>query len=298
MVVSRIPTATRTLIPTISGKLAVPIDNRTGHYDVWIYQLPGGEVKGRIPGAHQPNLSSDGTRVVVNGEGSGSENVWEYNVDGSGGRDVSGFAVDAHPFYNPDGNSIVLDSDNLFGIGWQIFLRYGLSPDDRRLELKVGKQSVILDSNTPLFPLWDRDHNIIFRGCDYWQLPAGGQTCGIWKKAQNQSPPYAFISDPGAIPTDTKGDKVIYMSRISGNWEVYVTSIGGGGGVNITTNLAEDGLGTISPDGNWVSFVSNRDGRWGVWITSINGDKIQHLEFIEILGWPSEWTYERLSWGP
>jgi hypothetical protein len=297
-VTARTPTPTHTPIPTISGKLAVPIDNRAGYYDVWIYQLPGGEVKGVILGAHQPNLSSDGTKVVVNGEGSGSENVWEYNVDGSGGRDVGGFAVDAHPFYNPDGNSIVLDSYNLFGKGWQIFLRHGLGPGDRRFELTVAKQEVILDPNTPLFPLWDRDHNIIFRGCDYWQLPAGGQTCGIWKKAQNQSPPYAFISDPGAIPTDTKGDKVMYMSHISGNWEVHVTSIDGGEGVNITTSPAEDGLGTISPDGNWVAFVSNRDGRWGVWVTSTNGDKARRLDFIEIPGWPGEWTHERLSWGP
>jgi Tol biopolymer transport system component len=90
------------------------------------------------------------------------------------------------------------------------------------------------------------------------------------------------------------------MSRATGNWDVYVTSINGGGGVNITNNAADDGLGTLSPDGQWVAFVSNRDGRWGVWAAPAGGGTAQRLP-IDIPSWVNEyggWTVERISWGP
>jgi Tol biopolymer transport system component len=89
------------------------------------------------------------------------------------------------------------------------------------------------------------------------------------------------------------------MSQATGNWDVYVTSIGGGSSVNITNNPDDDGLGAISPDGKWVAFVSNRDGRWGVWVVPINGGTAERLP-IDIPGWIGSyggWTVERISWG-
>lgn len=61
---------------------------------IWIffasfYQLPDGNVVGRISRSRQPNFRPDGTALVVNGEGGANENVWEYNVDGSPIRAIS-----------------------------------------------------------------------------------------------------------------------------------------------------------------------------------------------------------------
>jgi TolB protein len=108
-----------------------------------------------------------------------------------------------------------------------------------------------------------------------------------------------LIVGDNAVPTDTQGGNLVYMSQATGNWDVYVTSIGGGSSVNITNNPDDDGLGAISPDGKWVAFVSNRDGRWGVWVVPINGGTAERLP-IDIPGWIGSyggWTVERISWG-
>ncbi|UCC89669.1 MAG: PD40 domain-containing protein, partial [Anaerolineales bacterium] len=306
------PTATPTpQAPPITGKLAVPIDDGIGHYDVVIYQLPDGYVLGKIQRSRQPNFRPDGAALVVNGEGGSNENVWEYNADGSGGRAVSASPGDQHPFYNPDGNSIVYDNPELViaklsGTEWHVFVQYGMNPASTGT---VATDYVLLgdifDGSAPLFPVWAADYGILFRACDYWK-PGGGGGCGIYKADSGmtraggspQSPP-AFIVGDNAVPTDTQGGSLVYMSRSTGNMDVYVTSINGGAGTNITNFPADDGLGTISPDGKWVAFVSNRDGRWGVWVLPIGGGTAQRLP-IDIPGWVSGyggWTHERISWG-
>lgn len=296
--------------PAITGKLAIPIDDRAGHYDVVIYQLPDGEVLGRISRSRQPNFRADGVALVVNGEGGTNENIWEYNADGGGGRAVSASPGDQHPFYNPDGNSIVYDNPELViaklsGTEWHVFVQYGLSPPDTGT---VATDFVLLgdifDGIQPLFPVWASDYSVLIRACNYWQ---DGGRCGIWKADSGmtragggaEARPVFIVGDD-AIPTDTKGGNLTYMTRATGNWDVYLTSINGGGGTNITNHAADDGLGTISPDGRWVAFVSNRDGRWGIWVVPINGGTAQRLS-IDIPSWVDGyggWTRERISWGP
>ncbi len=296
--------------PAIAGKLAVPIDDGAGHYDVVIYQLPGGEVIGRIPRSRQPNFRLDGAALVVNGEGGTNENIWEYNANGSGGRAVSASPGDQHPFYNVDGNSIVYDNPQLVlaklsGTEWHVFVQYGLSPADTG---RVANDFILLgdifDGSTPMFPVWASDYSILFRACNYWR---DGGTCGIWKADSGmtraggspQTNPALVVGD-NAIPTDTKGPNLVYMTQATGNWDVYLTSINGGPGANLTSHPSDDGLGTISPDGKWVAFVSNRDGRWGVWVVPAGGGDAQRL-LIDIPGWVGGyggWTTERISWTP
>jgi hypothetical protein len=295
--------------PPITGKLAIPIDDGTGHYDVIIYGLPDGEVIGRIPRSRQPSFGPDGATLVVNGEGGSNENIWEYNADGSAGRAVSASPGDQHPFYNADGNSIVYDNPQLViaklsGTEWHVFVQYGLSvPDTNQVATDFVLLGDIFDGSTPMFPIWASDYSVLFRACNYWR---DGGTCGIWKADSGmtraggapENPPAPLVAD-NAVPTDTKGGNLVYMSTATGNWDVYVTSINGGAGTNLTNNSADDGLGTISPDGKWVAFVSNRDGRWGVWVVPITGGTAERLP-IDIPGWIGSyggWTVERLSWG-
>jgi hypothetical protein len=121
--------------PSIAGKLAIPIDDGTGHYDTVIYQLPDGEVLGRIPHSRQPHFRPDGEVLIVNGEGGANENIWEYNADGSPIRAISASPGDHHPFYNPDANSVVYDNAELViaklsGTEWHVFVQYGLNVPD------------------------------------------------------------------------------------------------------------------------------------------------------------------------
>jgi serine/threonine protein kinase len=296
--------------PSIAGKLAIPIDDGTGHYDTVIYQLPDGEVLGRIPRSRQPHFRPDGQVLIVNGEGGANENIWEYNADGSPIRAISASAGDHHPFYNPDANSVVYDNPELViaklsGTEWHVFVQYGLSvPETGTVATNYVLLGDVFDGATPMFPVWASDYSILFRACNYWR---DGGTCGIWKADSGmtragrapENPPALIVGD-NAVPTDTQGGSLVYMSQATGNWDVYVTSIGGGSGVNITNNPADDGLGAISPDGKWVAFVSNRDGRWGVWVVPINGGTAERLP-VDIPGWIGSyggWTVERISWSP
>ena len=102
------------------------------------------------------------------------------------------------------------------------------------------------------------------------------------------------------IPTDTKGDRLLYMSAKEGNWEVYMMGITGGPSTNLTNNSADDGLGTISPDGKWIAFVSSRTGQWSVWVAPSGGGEAIQLPII-IPPWGGgtrDWTTERITWGP
>jgi hypothetical protein len=73
------PPATSSLTD-ISGKLAVPINNDWALYDVHVFSLPDGEEIAQIPNARQPNFRFDGQRMLINREGGGAENVYEYNL--------------------------------------------------------------------------------------------------------------------------------------------------------------------------------------------------------------------------
>jgi hypothetical protein len=192
----------------------------------------------------------------------------------------------------------------LSGTEWHVFVQYGLSKVDAN---KVARDFVLLgdifDGSTPMFPVWASDYGVLFRACNYWQ---DGGSCGIWKSDSGMTlaggaPQYrpAPIVGDNAIPTDTKGASLAYMTRVTGNWDVFIGSINGGAGTNVTNHPADDGLGTISPDGQWVAFVSSRDGRWGVWVVPIGGGNAERLP-IEIPGWIGSyggWTVERISWG-
>ncbi|HRV95167.1 MAG TPA: hypothetical protein P5526_23615, partial [Anaerolineae bacterium] len=56
-------------ITDITGKLAVPIDNGQGYYDVHVFSIPDGKLLTTVTNARQPNLRYDGQRMLVNREG-------------------------------------------------------------------------------------------------------------------------------------------------------------------------------------------------------------------------------------
>jgi hypothetical protein len=313
-----LPTSTPTIpppppalqAPAVTGKLAVPIDDGLGHYDVVVYRLPDGQIVGRIPRSRQPNFRADGV-LAVNGEGGAAENVWSYNFDGSAGREVSASPKDEHPFWKPDGNGIVYDNAELVCAKiscpeYHVYVQQGAARPDTR----TVADSFILDGDIfrdqPLFPVWAADDYILFRACDIWPMGSGGGRCGIWRTPSwatrggtGFTPPVNLTSNDD-IPTDTKGDRLVFMSTRDGNWEVYIMGIGGGPAGNLTNHPAEDGLGTLSPDGQWVAFVSTRDGRWGVWVMPGTGGEAQRLP-IDIPAWNAGyggWIAERISWGP
>ena len=80
--------------------------------------------------------------------------------------------------------------------------------------------------------------------------------------------------------------------------------VNGGGVTNLSNSpTSNDGVPTISPDGQWVAFASNRDGSWAVYVVPSSGGQVTKLfDFPKSNPWgvggDREWTNERMSWGP
>jgi Tol biopolymer transport system component len=141
-------------------------------------------------------------------------------------------------------------------------------------------------------PVWGPTGLLAWTGCD-----AGG-ACGIFADNPNDDQPptrlTASINDIG-LNWSPNGELLVYMSDVSGNWEIYMLSLTGGV-VVLTDDPASDGLPVWSPNGSGIAFASNRDGTWGLYLMDPNG---QNPHKILTLG-PSlpNWTVQRISWAP
>jgi Tol biopolymer transport system component len=117
--------------------------------------------------------------------------------------------------------------------------------------------------------------------------------------------PITDSDDDTAPALSPEGQKIAFMSRRSGNWEIYLVNADGSEAQRLTDDPAEDGLPTWSPDGRAIAFVSNRGGDWGIWAMTPTGEDQQLLFSLE--GSPDGrvgndtnasrgWLEERISW--
>jgi len=73
------------------------------------------------------------------------------------------------------------------------------------------------------------------------------------------------------------GKSVVYMSRASGNADVYLQRVGSGVALNLTRDFAgEDTEPTFSPDGERIAFRSEREGG-GIFVMGTSGESVRRL---------------------
>ncbi len=298
------PTVTPTLRPT--GRLAIPVDNGVGGYDVHIYSLPDGALIKRIVNARQPNFDKESGRLAVRARRGDNETIWVYDADGENGQLANRVpSANSRPFWGPTGLVYENQSTPKDGITvWRIFVQEGPFQNTARdVSMLAGD---IFDADQPLYPLWTDRDDIIFSACNYWDSRERGARCGVWR-----TPALATVDDRGftlptnltsheEIPTDVYEDRLLVMAQRGTNWELYRTSITGEALGNLSNHPANDGLGTFSPDGWWVAFVSNRGGDWGVWVVPSGGGEPRRLPIdgLDFATGDRNWTTERISWGP
>jgi uncharacterized repeat protein (TIGR01451 family) len=305
---------------SINGKLAVPFDNGLTRYDVHIFSLPAGQEVWQIPNARQPNFRFDGQRLLINHEGGGIENVFEYNLFDGTERQVGNWPEDSYPYYDPWGNRLVFGNSKLI-IGANgdrqpfIFVQCGLMPPYQEAEARcrdIPSLGVLVPAGQMgeiqgTHPVWTSNDMIAYKGCNTW---AGSRLCGIYSVPSASTKgfsdgfiPRQLTQDTSDIPSDTKGNLITFTSRRDGNWEAYVMDLNGDGIRNLSNSpTSDDGLPTISPDGYWVAFVSNRGGQWAIWAVPAAGGEVQKLfDLPTNAPWGTgdrDWTNERISWGP
>ena len=311
----------------ISGKLAVPLINGQGVYDVHIFSMPDGREIATISNARQPNFRFDGQRLLLNREGGGVENLYEYNLTDDTQQPASDAPRDSHPFYDQYGNRVVYGNAELIygqtkptskeqSISF-IFVQCGLLPPHLEREPRcrdIPSLGVLVPAGQTgeiqgTHPVWTSTDMIAFKGCNSW---AGFSACGIYlvpsastKGFSDGFIPRQLTRNMNDIPSDTKGDFIAFTSGRDGNWEAYLMDLNGAEVKNLSNSpTSNDGLPTISPQGDWVAFVSDREERWAVWAVPLMGSSSSAQKLFDLPNqtpWGSgdlTWTNERISWGP
>lgn len=306
--------------PYITGRIAVPLYNSsTGGYNIHLFSLPRAQEIAQIPAASQPNFSADGQRLLFRRPGDNG-GIYEYNFADGTEKLVSEKLNHRYPFYDPWGNRLVYESQELISGASDsarpfLLVQCSLLPPHSEAErgcqdirqfgalLSAGSMVEITGSH----PVWTITDMIAYSGCT---SDGGGDRCGIYtvpsastRRLQAGSAPRQLTDHPTDIPSDTKGNLIAFSSQRAGNWEAYIMNLDGTDLRDLSDRpLADDGLPAISPDGDWAAFVSNREGSWSVWVTSVDGRQTQKL-----FGLPAgqqlgindqDWLNERLAWGP
>jgi eukaryotic-like serine/threonine-protein kinase len=89
-----------------------------------------------------------------------------------------------------------------------------------------------------------------------------------------------ITNDPGAelFPSlSADGRSVVFASKATGNWDIYLQQIGSADAVNLTKDsVADETQPAFSPDGRYVAFRSERDGG-GVFVMRSDGTGVRRL---------------------
>ncbi len=290
------PTRTPAAAARLQGRIVFPAWNlETSRYDVYVANVDGTGRRRVMEQMHQPAFSPDGSWLAVNGERPDQLNLFLMRLDGSSAHEITANNEDGLPDWSPDGRSLAFSStrhgdkqsrvyvmDDVPFVGGQAEARtLNFGPDDIRGE----------------HPAWTADGRIVYSGCDVTADPV---PCGL----------FVMSADPGVHPfqqlTDHKedtapaayGERVAFMSNREGTWEIYIVNLDGTGLRRLTSNAANDGLPTWSPNGQAIAFVSDQDGGWAVWAMSPDGSNRRKLFAVGNGGLVSDWQYEQISWAP
>lgn len=281
------PAASPSSVPASSlvGKIAYPVFDGQ-KFSIYIGNADGSGNSFYRERASQPQFSPDGTRIAFRVWDDG---VFTANVGGGGDTLVSGFVEDLLPTWSPDGSEIIFLSR-----------KQGHRPSELYIAPSMGGAEARFLGDGE-YPAWHSSGALFFKG---WE------TTGVGLRSSNRD--FEDLTEITSDETDTApapspdGSKIAFMSRRSGNWDVYVVDSDGKNLVQITTDEAEDGLPAWSPDGRVIAFVSNRGGPWAVWAVTAEGKGARVLFTMEgspdgfIGGSPSPssrgWAEERISW--
>lgn len=260
----------------IQGKLAFPVDGGDVTYDVYIVSMPDGMEIARIENARQPDFRPDGQRLLINREGDGIENVYEYDLETGVQTQVSDAPDDSHPVYNPWGNRIVYDNPKLTVGSRGQFLR-----EESRL---VGTEE--RDRNKKKSVYTDPRRSFIFVQCGL--IPPYKESeprCQDMASLGKLVPAFQMGEIVGDQPVWTDDDRIAYRgcntwasSRLCGIYIVPASSTRGfSDGVNPVQLTDHPSDTPADTEGDLITFTSYRDGNWEAYLMKTDGTGLRNL---------------------
>jgi Tol biopolymer transport system component len=297
----RPPTSTPVPEAVLSGHIAFTVFNN-GYkerpaYDVYIAPPDGSNKQILAPRRRQPQFSPDGTRLVTMGMENEKEKLWVRDLATGGEREIGNTPIESmQPSWSPEGNSVLYASTEMADRQSRLFVVDARGAPESRPWLKAGSADLI-----GRFPTWMTNGQIVYTGCDKW---ANTGQCGIIRVNPDGQTPVLLTAnerDGVDLAPSGRGNTVVFMSNRDGNWQVYSVPLGGGPARNLSNSPGDNGLPTISPDGQYIGFVSNRSGPWAIWVMRLDGSGQRMLFNLDggyAAGSNIDWTTERISWGP
>ncbi len=309
------PTPAVNPTPTaLRGRIAFPVDDGGGYYDVWVIDLPPEAPPFLVQkGARQPNFSGDG-RLLVKMQGSDlGESIGLLDANYAWQGILNESPEDSYPFWSPDNTRYTYSNSNLVKdpdtahLAPYIFTACSLQIPRFESDIKCQDTRQWGSIEVGDAPVWTADDRLVFftyKGDDGLYFV---ESASVLRAAGGLGPKQLLIRSNGR-PTDTAGSQIFFSAGdIDGNWEAYAIDLDGSNLTNLSQSPdSQDGLPTVSPDGNWVAFVSDRAGGWGLWVTPrTGGPPTKIVDLSQINSNPSPWgtadrawMMERISWGP
>jgi hypothetical protein len=281
--------------PTPTGKIAFPrFDPARQTYDIHLCRFDGTACQRIAEQASQPDFLPDGTQLVVHSWKPDDKGITVITVTGRPVWKITDELEAARPSVDFQGERYVYHSRVESDRQPRLFGTYAAEtrPIVREASTVVGHS-----------PSWTPGRRILYSGCLI-------NDCGIIVMQADGTFPRQIVAGGSETNAEASpdGQRIAFMSRRDGNWEVYVASLDGGRPQRLTQNPSNDGLPTWSPDGQYLAFVTDRDGPWAVWIVQPDGSEQRRLFEIggplagQVRGAaPHElhgWLEERISWAP
>ncbi len=270
------------------GTLAYPVFNGTD-YDLYFGQADGSGTRLFHPNASQPAFSPDGSRIAFHSWKLDARGLMTMDISGGEPKMVAAFVEDQLPTWSADGREIILLSRRAGDRKSRLIRVNSLEERGEGIVLGEGE-----------YPTIGLNGQLVFKG---WGSTGAGLRIASTSFENIQT--VTDLEEDTAPAPSPDGQKIAFMSRREGNWDIYVINADGSNQQRLTDDPAEDGLPTWSPDGRVLAFVSRRGESWAVWAMTPTGKDQQQLFAME--GSPDGlvgsdinasrgWTEERISW--
>lgn len=250
-----------------------------------------------------PSWTSKGELIVyarMDLEDSSLTGLWGVPPSGEGPFQITG-CISEHPDCSPDGHYIVFDADTGNNIKIvassggcpirflpdTIQIRMGgtpcWSPDGSSIAFRSGYRLLLADvqsgqvrcifHKTGILPIpscWSPDGNSVFttlrNEITYESTIARifVHSGDVRELTHNKENLYRYCD----ISPD--GELLVYTSKESGNYHLWVMPATGGKAVQLTSNSPADDGPTWSPQGNSIAFVSARSGNADIWAIDVD----------------------------
>lgn len=280
------------------GRIYFPVYD--GQYRIYSANPDGSDRQVVVELASSPQVSPDGSRLLYYSWVSDQRGIHRIGTNGANDLHISLRSEDTLPSWSADGAKYIYATRA--GQGSDINRRaYTLRVASTGSKPRQDPAPLIEQAQ---FPAWGPDGRIAFRDCGF-----PDETCGIAVINADGSGKKQLT--PGLNATapawSADGTRIVFMSNVAGNWDLYVVNADGGSPQRLTDDLGDDGLPTFSPDGGKIAFVSKRNGVWSIWQIDPDGENEVKLFDLEgdIAGTvpgnsPAQpgqvWTEQRISW--